>query len=171
MVDPARCIVSVTLPAAKPLILSTFCANVRPLVATPSTCKIWSPSRRPAISAGEPARTLTIRRAPVAGSVARAAPMPPVKRFLANAARLVIAECMVSLRDSWLDRRAERVPAVQRAISRTPMKAKIPLLEALGSWPNAKAQARRATEAGSHQRGNPPSPEATWLGWRFATPT
>src|SRR5205807_6526034 len=76
---------------------------------------------------GEPARIFIISRAPVAGSVPRAAPTPPVKRFLANATGLVIAERIVSWSDSWLDRLAEGVRAVQMATTTTAMTTKIPI--------------------------------------------
>lgn len=78
-VDPARWMVSVTAPAVKPLMFSTTCDSDSPRVVTPLICRITSPARRPAFSAGEPATTCAIAGNVVGEAEIIKAPMPPVK--------------------------------------------------------------------------------------------
>src|SRR2546425_12079690 len=99
-----------------------------------------------------------ISRAPVAGSVPRAAPTPPVKRFLANATGLVIAERIVSWSDSWLDRLAEGVRAVQRATTTIAMTTKIPITRSARFMANELTDdEERAKDARNEQFGWPRS--------------
>ncbi len=104
-----------TMPALKPLIASTTEASFCPVVVLPLICVITSDLRKPALSAGGPATTPSTIGKPVAGSMPKIAPTPPVIWFLANLTGLAASACMAFLSVSDPGRPPDPERPVRRA--------------------------------------------------------